>query len=295
MAALLMLSEAEKAFIVHGVQDGVRGDGRGCEDFRVVELETEVVSNTSGSARLRLGQTDVLVGVKAELGSPRLDCPDEGYLEFFVDCTTSSANATPEFEGRGGEDLSLEISSALQRSFAHAGCLDLRSLCILPRQQCWVLYVDVLLLEYGGNVFDAASIAVKAALFNTRIPTVHVSEDEEGVREIELSDDPYDCVRLEVARVPCIVTLSKIGQRHVVDASLEETCCCRASLMVSVTAAGAITGLRKAGPGSLHPDSVCHMIETGKRVGVSLHKALDAVLQHEESQGTKREKVGFLG
>lgn len=29
-------------------------DGRGCEDYRGVEVETDVVSNTSGSARVRL-------------------------------------------------------------------------------------------------------------------------------------------------------------------------------------------------------------------------------------------------
>lgn len=31
------------------------------------------------------GQTDILVGVKAEIGRPRPLVPDEGYLEFFVD------------------------------------------------------------------------------------------------------------------------------------------------------------------------------------------------------------------
>lgn len=31
------------------------------------------------------GHTDILVGVKAEMGVPRLDKPNEGYLEFFVD------------------------------------------------------------------------------------------------------------------------------------------------------------------------------------------------------------------
>lgn len=31
------------------------------------------------------GHTDILVGVKAELGTPKLEKPDEGYLEFFVD------------------------------------------------------------------------------------------------------------------------------------------------------------------------------------------------------------------
>lgn len=44
-----------------------------------------------------------------------------------------------------------------------------------------------------------------------RIPKVHILEDEEGSKEIELSDDPYDCIRLNVDDVPCIVTLSKVS------------------------------------------------------------------------------------
>ncbi|XP_044312197.1 exosome complex component RRP42 isoform X3 [Varanus komodoensis] len=139
--ASVVLSEAEKVYIVHGVQEDLRVDGRGCEDYRCTEVETDVVSNTSGSARVKLGHTDILVGVKAEMGVPKLDKPNEGYLEFFVDC---SANATPEFEGRGGEELGTEIANTLYRIFKNESCVDLKLLCINPREHCWVLYVDVL-------------------------------------------------------------------------------------------------------------------------------------------------------
>lgn len=46
---------------------------------------------------------------------------------------------------------------------------------------------------------------------NNRIPRVHISTDEEGGKEIELSDDPYDCMRLNVENMPCIVTLCKVS------------------------------------------------------------------------------------
>ncbi|CAH1270099.1 EXOSC7 [Branchiostoma lanceolatum] len=206
-STLGVLSDAERLFIVHGVQDDLRSDGRACEDYRHVEVETDVVSNTSGSARLRLGNTDILVGVKAEMGEPDPGRPKEGKLEFFVDC---SANASPEFEGRGGEELAIEVSNALQRIFSSKSTLDLTALCIIPAGQCWVLFVDVLVLECGGNLFDAVSLAVKAALFSTRLPTVIVTADDEGQQEIELSDDPYDVKRLDVDNVPLIVTLSKV-------------------------------------------------------------------------------------
>lgn len=44
----------------------------------------------------------------------------------------------------------------------------------------------------------------------SRIPRVRILEDEEGAKDIELSDDPYDCIRLSVENVPCIVTLCKV-------------------------------------------------------------------------------------
>ncbi|XP_056088690.1 exosome complex component RRP42 [Rhinichthys klamathensis goyatoka] len=290
--AAVQVSEAEKVYLMHGVRDDLRLDGRRCEDYRHMEIETDVVSNTDGSAKISLGHTDVLVGVKAEIGKPKAMVPDEGYLEFFVDC---SANATPEFEGRGGEELGVELSNVLYKVFNNRHSVDLRSLCILPGQNCWVLYVDVLLLQCDGNLFDAISIAIKAALFNTRIPRVHISEDEEGGKEIELSDDPFDCIRINVENVPCIVTLCKIGHRHVVDATLQEKACSVASLLISVTHKGMVTCVRKLGRGSLDPESIFEMTEAGKRVGKTLHAPLMDLLQKEESLGKKRQKVGFLG
>lgn len=40
---------------------------------------------THGSARLRIGNTDILVGIKIELDVPHADRSNEGKLEFFVD------------------------------------------------------------------------------------------------------------------------------------------------------------------------------------------------------------------
>ena len=50
-------------------------------------------------------------------------------LEFFVDC---SANATPEFEGRGGQALADSLSATLQRAY---NTFDTTSLCLLKGDQ----------------------------------------------------------------------------------------------------------------------------------------------------------------
>ena len=42
-----------------------------------------------------------------------------------------------------------------------------------------------------------------------RIPNVSVSM-EEGGEELEISDDPHDCRRLDVNSIPVTVTMSKV-------------------------------------------------------------------------------------
>lgn len=44
------------------IQEDFRVDGRSNKDYRPMELETGIVSHASGSARLRLANTDILVG-----------------------------------------------------------------------------------------------------------------------------------------------------------------------------------------------------------------------------------------
>lgn len=68
-----------------------------------------------------------------------------------------------------------------------------------------------------------------------------------------------------------------------------------ASLLVSVTNKGVVTCMRKVGKGSLDPESIFEMMETGERVGKALHSSLQSLLHKEESLGPKRQKVGFLG
>lgn len=40
-------------------------------------------------------------------------------------------------------------------------------LCISPGKSVWALYIDVVCINYDGNAFDAAVLAVMAALRNS--------------------------------------------------------------------------------------------------------------------------------
>ncbi|KAM7342191.1 exosome complex component Rrp42 [Cochliomyia hominivorax] len=294
--ANIALSEAEKTFILHGVEEDFRCDGRSRRDYRPMELECEVVNNASGSARLRLANTDILVGVKCEIDKPSPQFPNQGKIEFFVDC---SANATPEFEGRGGEELALELSDTLANAYESPLAFDLKPLCILPGQQCWKLYVDILILECGGNLFDAVSLAAKAAIFNCKIPRVTAALMDAGEAELIISDDPYDCTRIDIENIPILVTVCKIGDCCLVDPSAEEEECSTASLVVAVSKRNNknyISHTHTVGGGSLHKDTMYNCMKLGMTAAAQLNDALVKALKLEESRvGPKRRiTVGFL-
>lgn len=110
-----MLSDGEVRFIRSGVLDDVRIDGRSRLDFRPLSVETGLLPQANGSARcvrsfilsgsaalarvniaplslfvvswcrVVLDGTDVLVGVKAELGTPLIERADEGRVEVSVE------------------------------------------------------------------------------------------------------------------------------------------------------------------------------------------------------------------
>lgn len=302
----ILLSSTEKVYILHCVQDDYRSDGRSNIDYRPMELETDVVSHASGSARLRLAKTDILVGVKTEIDAPKPDKPNLGKIEFFVDC---SANATPEFEGRGGEQLANSISNMMQRAYQSSDAFNLRQLCIFEGKQCWKLYVDILILECGGNLCDAVSLAVKAALFNTRIPFVKAALMDGGNVDLQLSDDPYDSKLLEVGSAPLLVTLCKIGDKCVVDPSAEEESCSVISLIVGITGNPAcysneeVTNVKYRcstigmnGPGSVAPETLKEAINQGIVAAKCLDEALGKTLLRErkECDTFKKNSYGFL-
>ncbi|CAG8685861.1 17648_t:CDS:2, partial [Acaulospora morrowiae] len=274
--------------------------GRGCLDYREVIIETGVISQANGSARCRLGEgTDVLVGVKVEIGSIEIDGADEevaaikakrGRVVCNVEC---SPIASQQFAGRGADDFNNELTQTVDRVLngPHGG-LDLEKLCILPGEECWVVYIDALVLDYAGNILDTIFMTIRAALFNTRVPKTTVSED----KEVEISGDDEEWERIEGwEQVPVSITLNKIGSRHVVDATPLEELTTEAKLHVMVSKSGKVCGIQKSGGGSIEHSLLNEMIQTGRSLGQNLIINLDKILHKEEELMVRNSRVGKLG
>jgi hypothetical protein len=75
-----------RSYLERFLAEGFRPDGRDLEEWRTIEFNVGSISTANGSALVRLGQTTIVCGVKAEISEPDLDCEEEGFLgiAFFV-------------------------------------------------------------------------------------------------------------------------------------------------------------------------------------------------------------------
>ncbi|KAK9906890.1 hypothetical protein WJX75_009799 [Coccomyxa subellipsoidea] len=234
-----------------------------------------------------LGNTDVLVGVKAEIGIPLEETPDCGGLQVTVEC---SPCAGPSYQGRSGEELGIELTKSLERYLkpgrsGKGGCVDLRALSIVSGRRCWILCIDALVLAADGSLLDALSITAKAALQDTRIPLVEVGATENPGEEpeLELDDDPAHATQVDTSNIPVIITVSQAGRAYILDASSQEETCIDSAIQLAVDSSGAVCGLSKLGPSALNPAVLQEMMAMGQQQGPPLAEALDTFVKSSAS------------
>lgn len=279
---LIRLSLAERKYIVESIEEDIRTDGRSCEDYRQIEIETRNLPNTNGSSRCKIGKTEVLVGVKAEVVDADLHNPSIGKINISVDC---SATASPHLAGRGSETMEQEVLSVLNLLYSSIDALNLTDLCIVKGESCWLLNIDVLFIQCGGNLFDAASFALKAALHSTTMPDVSVAG--EGIEmELEISDDPYKVWKLNTSMCPICITLYQEGESFAVDLTEEESECSTGHIHVGVLPSGEVSAMEKSGAGNLEPIALLEMIDAAIRIGTDIHKQLHSHLLAESTTAT---------
>ncbi|KAI7854002.1 ribosomal protein S5 domain 2-type protein [Circinella umbellata] len=295
-----LISPSEKSYITQGIESDCRADGRGRLEYRHLVLENGLLSQTSGSARGRLGDSDVLVGVKVEIGDIEQDQPDQGRIVCNVECSPS---ASQQFEGHGADELNNTLTLALERFLCgpQSG-LDLAKLCIIPGRQCWVIYVDAMVMDCAGNLLDCIIMTTRSALFDTRIPKTEIQDLGDGEYEFEVMDDVEDAEPIgNWNRLPLAVTLYKIGDRYIIDPTIIEELCSEVTLTVGVNKEGSICGVQKGSNGSIDPSLLTEMIQTATTLGKSLIEQLNAKLidddkavQEKRMRGEPVQKLGFF-
>ncbi|MCD6155327.1 MAG: exosome complex protein Rrp42 [Candidatus Verstraetearchaeota archaeon] len=242
---------------------GMRIDGRDLLNYRPISINFEVAGKADGSASVRFGDTYVMVGVKAEIGKPFPDTPEEGVLLVNAEFVPL---ASPDFEPGPPNEDAIELARVVDRGLRKGEVVDLKELCIVPGEKVWMLWVDIYILDHNGNLMDAAALASLAALMNTKLPEVKV-EGEEIIKTGKFKP-------LNIKDYPIAVTLGKIGGSFIVDPLLDEEQLMDCRLTVITTKSGNICALQKSFSGTFSQGDVLKALNIAVEKGKELRDLL---------------------
>ncbi len=218
------------------LQEGKRFDGRNPEEFREIFIETGVSKKAEGSARVKIGMTEVIAGVKMDVMEPYADSADKGNLVVGAELLPLSSE---RFESGPPKFAAIEIGRLTDRAIRESKFIQMEKLCIKEGEKVWAVYIDIYSLNDDGNLVDAAGIAAVAALKSARMPkydeeTGRVLYGEWTDKKIPLEKEP-----------PIVVTAHKLGGRWLVDPTLEEEDVSEAKVTIGATPEGIISSIQK--------------------------------------------------
>lgn len=220
------------------ISKGKRLDGRDLYEYRDIKIEQGIIEKAEGSAKVLLGKTEVMVGVKIEVGQPFLDTPNDGVLTVNAELVPL---ASPTFEPGPPDENSIELARVVDRGIRESKAVDLPKLCIEPGKKVFVLFVDIYVLNHDGNLIDASALAALAALKNTKIFNYEVQDGEIKIKP------GYTPLQLQAH--PIAITFAKINDKLVVDPWLEEEQVMDARLTITTDDQGRICAVQKGGSG----------------------------------------------
>ena len=258
-----VIAEIKKDYLVQLARDGKRHDGRGFDEFRPVSIRTRYIQQAEGSARVRVGDTDVIVGIKMAVGTPYPDAPNDGTM-------TTSAELVPlasaDFETGPPSQTSIEVARVVDRGIREAKSVDFGKLCIVPGQKIWMSYIDMHVVDYDGNLFDACSLGAIAALMTATVPNSKVKL--EGV-------EPMQDAPMPVQEVPIMVTALKLGGQILFDPTSLEEKVGGPRLSVSFDRAGNIRAMQKGLGGAFTSDEVRAIVRRGAERAAELRAIVE--------------------
>jgi len=241
--------------------EGKRTGKRGLEDARKIEIIKNPIEKAEGSARVKMGNTEVIVGVKLGTSVPYSDSPDKGTL---IVSAELSPIASPDFELGPPREKAIELSRVVDRGIRESGAIDVEKLCITPKEKVWTVFIDVQILNYDGNLIDCCSLAAVAALSNAKFPTLNGDEIDYTKKAGPL---PITCK-------PITMTIYKIGKHLFVDPNREEEDASVARLTVSTKDNGNVTALQKGGAEPFTLDEIEKAISISVTKGKEIRKLI---------------------
>jgi exosome complex component RRP42 len=246
------------------IEKGKRLDDRSLTDYREIKIELGVIEKAEGSARVLLGKTQVLVGVKVETGEPFPDTPNDGVMTVNAELVPL---ASPNFEPGPPDENSIELARVVDRGIRESHAIDTEKLCIEPGKKVFVVFVDVYVLNHDGNLIDASAIAAVAALMNTKMPNYEIKDGELKIKQ--------GYTTLPMKSHPITVTIGKINGHLVVDPWIEEESVMDSRITFATNEDGNICAIQKGGSSYFTPQQILEASKIALVKAAELRKKFD--------------------
>lgn len=267
----IIVEEVRRAKLSELLLEGKRLDGRGLLDYRSLSFEVNVIEKAQGSARVRLGNTHVIAGVKTTTMPPFPDTPNEGVLIVNAEILPL---ASPYSEPGPPDENAIELARVVDRGIRETGMIPLSELAIVPGKQVLGLYVDISVLDMDGNLKDASSYASVLALATAKVPVYKAKEGGSAERTNETAF-------LRVNVLPVSVTFAKIGDVVIVDPSSEEEALMDAALTLVTDSHDNLCAAQKGHGGAWTLDELKSLsdraVEKGREIRARLREVIERV------------------
>ena len=271
----------KKDYLYQLAKQGKRADNRKINEYRKVTIETGVIDKAEGSAKVMIGNTQVVAGIKMDLGTPYPDTPNQGVMSTAAELIPL---ASPDFEAGPPREDAIELARVVDRGIRESDVIKFNELCIVPGEKIWLAFIDIHVIDYDGNLFDASSLASLAALLTAHVPVEQFKEtledDAETYPEIKTYLEQHQTNYSIPMRTPPIsCTFVKFGDVIVVDPSLDKEDIADARLTVATDDKGDIRAMQKGLNGSFTPDEIKNVIKEASINGNELRNKLRESIQ----------------
>jgi len=249
--------------------EGKRFDGRKPEEFRNISIETGISKNAEGSARVKIGKTEVLVGVKMGVGEPYPDSPEKGNLIVSAELLPLSS---PRFESGPPKFPTIELARIIDRGIRESKFIEFEKLCIKKGEKVWTVFVDIYSINDDGNLLDAAGIGALAALKNAKIPKY--DKKEEKISYGELTKDKVPLAK----DIVFPITVHKIGDKFIVDPTREEEDISETRVTIG-SSKGIISSIQKGKEKSLSVEELGKILDLSEKVWKTIYPSIEKSLK----------------
>ncbi len=247
---------------------GNRFDGRKLDEFREIIIEKNISKNAEGSARVKIGKTEVLVGVKMNVSEPYPDSQDKGNLMVNAELLPLSS---PRFENGPPKFPTIELARIIDRGIRESKFIDFKKLCIKKGEKVWSVFIDIYSINDDGNLIDAAGIGAIIALKQAKIPKYDDKEEKVLFGELSKESLPLSDT------IPIAITIHKVGNNFIVDPTREEEDVSEVRVTIG-SSKGVISSIQKGDEKSLSIEEFHNILDISEKVWKDVFNKIEKYL-----------------